>query len=60
MEALFATLGTTGGTLPGGSTANVHASTFERLDYSLKPDLPFEQAIQGGDSGLALLNRGIG
>ena len=53
-------LGTTRGTLPGGSTANVHASTFERLEDSLQPDLPFEQAIQGGDSGLALLNRGIG
>ena len=35
-------------------------ATFEHLEDSIKPDLPFEQAIQGVDSELALLNRGIG
>jgi hypothetical protein len=59
MTQMTAHLGTTRGTLPGGSTANVHTLTFERED-SLQPDLPFDQAVQGGDSGLALLNRRIG
>ncbi len=33
---------------------------YQRLEDSLQLDLPFDQAIRDGDSGLAVLNRGIG
>ena len=45
---------------PAQGDKNVRSLAYQRLEDSLQPDLPFDQAIRGGDSGLAVLNRGIG
>ena len=58
MMAQMAThLGNNRGIAQGDMNGNVR---YQRLEDSLQLDLPFDQAIRGGDSGLAVLNRGIG
>jgi hypothetical protein len=58
MLAQMAThLGNNRGPAQGDMNGNVR---YQRLEDSLQLDLPFDQAIRGGDSGLAVLNRGIG
>ena len=57
MAQMAAHLGNNRGSAQGDMNGNVR---FQRLEDSLQLDLPFDQAIRGGDSGLAVLNRGIG
>jgi hypothetical protein len=60
MTQMATHLGTSRGPAQGDMNANVRTTAYQRLEDSLQPNLPFDQAIQGGDSGLAVLNRGIG
>ena len=60
MAQMAAHLGNNRGPAQGDMNANVRSSAYQRLEDSLQPDLPFDQAIRGGDSGSAVLNRGIG
>jgi hypothetical protein len=55
MAQIAAHLGNSRGPAQGDMNA-VSNLAYQRLEDSLQPDLPFHQAIRGGDSGLAVLN----
>jgi hypothetical protein len=50
MAQMAAHLGNNCGPAQGDMNTNVRSSAYQRLEDSLQPNLPFDQAIRGGDS----------
>jgi hypothetical protein len=53
MTQMAAHQGTSRGPAQGDINANCRTTAYQRLEDSFQLDLPFDQAIRGGDSGLA-------